>query len=203
LGADPDRARAIVEGILDWRTGAGAPTAMDQFYLNQVPSFRARHASLEETEELLLVHGMTPELFYGTYDRDPEGRLIPRGGLRDCVSVFGSTERFDANTAHPAVLLTLGLTPASVAALVERRRVMPFQNEGDLRGFLQGAGPGAGRLRIGGNSIFTLRATATIRLENDSLSDVRRSVAAMVKFLPQEFTDRYHILRWYDEAWRD
>jgi general secretion pathway protein K len=158
---------------------------------------------LEEIEELLLVKGMTPDIFYGTYEREPVGqqRLVPTGGLNDCLSVFGSNAQIDANAASPAVLATLGLSPEAVAAFIERRRAVPFRNLGEITAFLQGAGPGVGRLRAGGNSIFTLRATARLRLASGQLSDMRRSVAAMVKFMPAGYDAPYHILRWYDTAW--
>jgi len=199
LGMDPNRAREIVLGIVDWRTAAGAErlTEFDQFYLSLSPSFRARHASFEEIEELLLIKGMTPDLFYGTYDRDEQGRLFPRPGAKECLSVFGATDRFDANTAQPAVLGLAGLSPEMVAALIARRRVAPFRTDQEVAAFMGGAN----RLRIGGNSIFTLRATAQLRLPNGQLSDLRRTAAALVKFMPPGYDATIQILRWYDNAW--
>ena len=85
----------------------GAPSI--RFIMAQTPSFRSPHASFQEIEELLLVKGVTPDLFYGSYvpaetvdGADPPGpRLVPRGGLMDCLSVYGSRDRVDANTAAP------------------------------------------------------------------------------------------------------
>jgi len=199
LGTRADQAQEVLNAIVDWRTPA-ENSPFDQYYLLQVPSFRARHASFEEIEELLVLKGMTTDLYYGTYDRDANGRLFRRGGLNECVSVYGAVDRFDANTAHPAVLASLGLSPQQVESLVERRRRQPFLNDGDLGDFTQGA---SGRLRVGGNSIFTLRATARIRLQDGKLSDLRRSVGAMVKMMPPGYDSPYHIMRWYDNAWRD
>ena len=205
MGVDPGSARELALAIVDWRTpmGAGA-SPFDAYYLSLSPSFRARHASFEEIEELLLVKGMTPELFYGTYAPAPEGqsgpRLIPRGGLRECVSVFGSTGRFDINTAPPAVLAAAGVPPDAVAGIVQQRRVMPF-NPQQLAALSQAGGPWAAKLRVGGNSMFTLRATARLRLSDGRLSDLRRSVGALVKMKPKDSDAPYHILRWYDSLW--
>jgi general secretion pathway protein K len=193
LGAGEDRARQIVDAILDWRA-PGGPTPYDQYYLSLTPSFRARHASFEEIEELLVLRGMTTDLYYGAYQRDAAGQLIRRGGLKDCVSIFGAGDRFDVNTAHPAVLASLGLTEGQVQSIIERRRTHPFGNDGELGAY------GSGRLRVGGLSIFTLRATARVRLQNGQLSDLRRSVAATVKIMPPGYEAPYHILRWYDSA---
>jgi len=198
LGAAPDRALEIAAAIFEWRS-PGVMTASDPYYLSITPSFRARHASFEEIEELLVVKGMTPDLYYGSYDRDLSGQLVRRGGLDQCVSIYGSTSGFDANTAHPGVLGSLGFTPDQVRAIVERRRVQPFINVGEVAAF----GPFVGRLRIGGNSIFTLRATARLRLQDGKLSDLRRSVAALVKIMPAGSENSYSILRWYDNAWKD
>jgi general secretion pathway protein K len=198
MGVDMARAEQIVAAIVDWRSPAGI-TQFDAFYQSLTPSFRSRHASFEETEELLLVRGMTPELYYGGYDHDAAGHLIPRAGLRDCVSVFGSKGGFDVNTAQPAVLVAIGFSPQAAEAIVARRRVQPFQNPGEVAEFLGGS-PGLARLRVGGNAIFTLRSTARIQLPNGQLSDLRRTVAATVIFRPDEDI-KLQTLRWYDNAW--
>jgi general secretion pathway protein K len=203
LGADPGRAREIVLAILDWRTpvAAGDLTSFDQQYLGRNPSFHSRHASFEEIEELLLMKGMTPELFYGAYERGPQGRLVPHHGVRDCLSVYGSTTQFDVNTADPAVLAAAGLTPEAVSAVVQRRSVEPFLKPEELSAFGQDM-PGFNRLRVGGNMMYTVRATARPRLPDGKLSDARRTVAVLVKFLdPSKFTEPYHVLRWYENVW--
>ena len=84
------QAQEIAAAIVDWRGGGGA---FDDYYGGIAPrmgaasvpgsTFRARHASFQEIEELLLVRGMTPELYYGNYVSDSQGRLYPTGGLRD------------------------------------------------------------------------------------------------------------------------
>jgi general secretion pathway protein K len=198
VGAEPERAREIVMGIVDWRTLSPVATSFDQYYLGQNPSFRARHASFEEIEELLLVKGMTPDLFYGSYARDAQGYLRPRGGLRDCLSVYGTTVQVDANTAEPAVLATVGLSPNAIAALIQRRHAAPFRTQAQLGQFTQTGGPGFNRLRVGGNSIFTLRSSARLRLPDGRASDLVRTVSALVKFRELGATPPYDVLRWYE-----
>lgn len=201
LGIAPDRAAMITEALVDWRTPGPTPSALDQHYLAIHPSFTARHASLEEIEELLLLRGMTPELFYGTYARDREGRLVARPGLRDCLSVYGGRS-VDAATAEPAVLAAIGMDPGEIAALLQYRQRAPFRTQADLAS-LQLASA-RGRLRLGGSTVFTVRAVARLRLPDGSLSDLRRGVAAQIKLVP---VDRFpgeepiHVLRWYDNDW--
>lgn len=201
LGAAPPQADAITAAIIDWRspTPDGAFSQFDQHYMSLVPSFQARHASFHEIEELLLVQGVTPDLFYGSYTRDEQGNLLRHPALRDCLSVFGSKGVIDANTAEPAVMAAVGVTPDVVAAIVNRRRQRVIR-AGDLASLLSGGGPGAARLGIAPSVIVTLRATAALRLPNGQLTDLRRSVSAMVKFLGPGFDEPYHVMRWYDNV---
>jgi general secretion pathway protein K len=201
LGAPPDQAGTVVQGILDWRAPSpgGSFTQFDQYYLSLAPSFRARHASFQEIEELLLIRGVTPDLFYGSYTKDDQGRLIPHSGLRDCLSVYGATGPLDANTVQLAVMQAIGVDPAIASAIVNLRRATPISNMGQLAPFSSG-GPGMGRLSIVPSPIVTLRATARLRMANGQFSDFRRTVSAMVKFLGPEWNPPFHIMRWYDNA---
>ena len=151
------------------------------------------------------MRGVTPEIFYGTYvpvQGEPGqggGRLIRRRGLVECLSVFGSRGLVDANTADPAVLAALGMGPDGILALLRARQagLTPERFAG-----LQGAlGSGGQMLRLEGNSILTIRATAQVRLPNGQLSDMKRTVGAQVKYMPAGYPTPIHILRWYDTTW--
>jgi len=204
LGVEPGRAQEITAAIDDWRRPTeGSP--FDNHYLSLTPSFRAPHASLQEIEELLLVKGVTPEIFYGTYVAGVPGdgsgpRLVPRGGLIECLSVYGARDRVDANTATPAVLSAVGLNPFAIASLLERRRVKPFTGV-ELPGFMATVGGTANRLRVEGNTILTIRATARLLQPDGKLSDLRRTVAAVVKYMQPGSDSAIEILRWYDNSW--
>ena len=136
LSGDPERARVVAAGILSWRGGGGGSSAgsaaPDSGSQSTGSTFQPRGASFEEIEELLLVRGMTPELYYGNYVADANGGLSPRGGLRDSLSVWGSTGPFDANAASPALLEALGASPGAIAQLVQRRAQQPFHNLGEV-----------------------------------------------------------------------
>ena len=163
------------------------------FSLAPGSSFPAAGASFQEIEELLSVRGITPEVFYGTYvpaQGEPgpgQPRLIRRSGLVECLSVFGSKGQVDANTADPAVLTALGMTPDVVQFLLRLRREAPLTQE-RLDQLAPMLGPAAQFLRLEGNSIITMRATARVRLANGQLSDMKRTVAAQVKYMPPGYT---------------
>jgi general secretion pathway protein K len=199
LGIPPERAQMIVSGILDWRshTPGGAFTGFDQYYLSLAPTFRARHASFEEIEEMLVIRGMTPELFYGRYDKAPDGTLLPRPGLKDCLSVYGGSGVYDVNTVQPAVMVALGVPPESAALIAATRRQAPFRVP---QQFASIPGTTVAHIGLGGSPVVTVRATAAPRLAGGRLSDLRRSVSALVAFLPNQSNPPYHILRWYENA---
>ncbi len=201
LGADPGRAESIAAAIQDWRGGTpgGSFSAFDQYYLSLTPSFRARHASFQEIEELLLVRGVTPDLFYGSYTRDGQGRFIPHAGLRDCLSVYGSTGTLDVNGVTPEVMISVGIAPDTAAAIVAMRKIAPIHDMSQLAPFNSG-GKGIARLGMAGGSIATIRATARLKLPNGQLSDLQRTVSALVKFWGPEVNPPFHIMRWYDNA---
>ncbi len=200
LNVTQERASLIMNAILDWRvpTPGGSFSQFDQFYLSQAPSFRARHTSFEEIEELLLVQGMTPEIFYGHYDKDAEGHLIPRIGLKDCVTVYGPVGPFDVNTVQPAVMYALGVPPDTVANIVALRRQGTIRTMDQIKQFTQS--PAVGRLGVGSGLFFTFRATASVRTPDGALSDLKRSVSALVAIVGPNYNPPFHVMRWYDNA---
>ena len=145
----PDQAALITRGIIDWRTAAAGDsfTEFDNHYLSLKPSFRARHASFEEIEELLLIRGMTPELFHGSYVRDNQGQLRPIVGLKECLSVYGGVGGFDVNTTAGALMRGLGVSPAAVAQIEARRRRQPIKSMDEVAAYNDGS-PGFGRLGL-------------------------------------------------------
>ncbi len=205
LGVSGEQAEQITQGIIAWRTFAKADDQQPAGFAPSLPgasTFQPRKASLEELEEILLVPGMTPDIFYGRFDRDPSGRLIPRGGLRECLTVWGAGNRVDINTAPPALLESFGVPPAVVQQILARRMETPFKSMDEVKNLLGDSPEAMAHLGIGGATIWTLRATARLRLQPTGLSDLRRTVSAVVKFLdPGQFNPPYHVLRWYDDAW--
>lgn len=203
LGLAPPEATELAAAVDDWRRPASeAITPFDRYYLSLTPSFPARHASLENVEELLLVKGMTPELFYGTYVPGSGDSLVWRPGVRDCLTVYGRSDSVDINWAEPPVLAAVGLPPQAVALIDARRRQQPFLMENEISELGVGGYEGAQRLQIGGRSIFTLRATARLLAQDGSLSETRRSIAAVVDLNERTVDRSFTTLRWYDRAWK-
>jgi len=201
ITGDPGRAQGLVGAI---RGGAPADAA-----LSSPPgsTFQAGPASFQEIEDLLLVRGMTPELFYGNYVEEGDGSLSPRGGLRDSVSVWGSIGPFDANAVSPALLQALGASPGAVAQFMQRRAQQPFRDLGEVAAL----GIPVDRLNLNAQHlIWNIRATARLRRPDGTPSEVVRSASAIAKIvLPPRIRNRVlgpirlKVLRFYEDAWSE
>jgi general secretion pathway protein K len=122
-----------VDAILDWMdydqdvrpTGAEADD-----YLAQEYAMGCKNAPFDSIEELLLVRGVTPELFFG----DPEQGFLP---LTELMTVHGHRRgRVNANTAPAEVLDAIGEAQgrAGLGDVVTRARdEAVFQTVEDLQ----------------------------------------------------------------------
>ncbi|HXI82871.1 MAG TPA: type II secretion system minor pseudopilin GspK [Verrucomicrobiae bacterium] len=120
LGADPADGDVITDSILDWIDADDLTRlngAESDYYQSLSPPYRAKNAPLDRVEELLLIRGVTPELYKGTpaTDTDPA-----RPGLQDVFTTMTSGF-INVNTASAIVLGTLGLDDAQVQAVLARR----------------------------------------------------------------------------------
>jgi general secretion pathway protein K len=200
LGTPEDQATVITAAIVDWRTPLDPlhPSPFDPFYLSQSPSFFARHASFQENEEMLLVQGMTADLYYGSSLDNS------RPGLRDCLSVYGSSGAVDINTAQLPTLEAVGLAPVDAAAIVANRARNPVIDYMVMAQIAQSLGPAGTRLRMGGQTMYTLRATARLKQPDGKLSDLRRTVSALVKFYfagdPSGKPPGFEVVRWFQRG---
>ncbi len=200
LGVPEGKAFELAAAIIDWRTPVDplVPSPFDAFYQSQSPSFLPRHTSFIENEELLLVKGVTPDLYYGaSLDNS-------RAGLRDCLSVYGSSGPLDVNTARLETLEAAGIAPDDAATIVKSRNLHPVTNYLELAAIAQSLGPAGGRLMLGGRAMYTLRATARLRAPDGRLSDLRRTVAALGRFnWPGNRLRKapgFEVIRWYDRS---
>ncbi len=78
----------------------------------------------------------------------------------------------------------------------------PIIDYKELAEIVQPLGAAGSRLRLGGWTMFTLRATARMRQPDGRLSDLRRTVGALVKFYLPNNTGKkpigFEVVRWYD-----
>lgn len=116
LGVSGEDADVIVDSILDWKDADNLVRihgAEDEYYLALPKPYKAKNANFETIEELLLVRGITPEIFFGTDDHK---------GLLQFVTVYGKTQRINIASAPREVLAALpNMTPERADQIIERR----------------------------------------------------------------------------------
>lgn len=97
-----DEALNIIEGIIDWLDEDDEPLgfggAESSYYQGLDVPYTPRNGPMEYIEELLLVKGMTEELFVGTDE-------VP--GLANLVTTYGMDGKININTADAFVLNAL------------------------------------------------------------------------------------------------
>jgi general secretion pathway protein K len=189
LNVDPSDGDIIVDSILDWREPGDLHRlngAKSDYYLSLLPPYQAKNAPLDRVDELLLIRGVTPELFHGTpaTDKDPA-----RPGLADIFTAMSSGQ-INVNTAAPIVLQAmLGLNDVQVQAVLARRDGpdgipgtdddMPFQSVQEFIGTVGNldttAMPDVTALAAVNSSFFTIKSTGEVGgVKHTILATVRR-----------------------------
>jgi hypothetical protein len=125
-GADRD---TVIDSILDWRDQNREHRlngAEEDYYRGLDPPYSCKDGDLDVLEELLLVRGVTPELFFGKLE---QGKAVP--GLRDLLSVHSLEANPNLATAPKAVLEALAKPrPARPTAPGSRYRIIATGNPG-------------------------------------------------------------------------
>ncbi len=130
----PDRVNAIVDALKDWIdkddlvTGLGAESA---HYRNLPRPYSAKNGFLDCIDELLMIKGITKELYEGTEETP---------ALRDLLTVYGDGA-ININTAPPLVLRALApaITP-ELAGLMDEYRRTPKNDLADVNWYRKVAG---------------------------------------------------------------
>jgi general secretion pathway protein K len=132
VGLQPDVGDAIVDSILDWRDpdkDVHLNGAEDDYYMSLPEPYHIKDGPLDSVEELLLVKGITPEIFYGQKFKDESGAEINRGGLTNFLTVYAPYNRININSAPLEVLASLpGMNRQKAQMIVSRRTEKPFSS---------------------------------------------------------------------------
>lgn len=111
VGVDETQAQELAACIIDWRDADSQlsiplGSAEDDYYKSLPFPYGAKNADFQVLNELLLVKGMTPEIF---------------SRLRDYITIYGDG-RVNINTASKAVLLATGLSDDIVEKILTYRQ---------------------------------------------------------------------------------
>lgn len=172
----PEEAGIIVDSILDWRDQDNLHRlngAEDDHY-NALPDpYECKDGEFDAVEELLLVKGITPEIYRK---------------LADKLTVYTENDTINVNTASPAVLKWVIPDNAIVDRILEER---PLQAQ-ELAILIGGTTTLAPVGVISSGGFYTVKSTGRIKG-----SKIARSVKAVVRINGPESS----IVTWTDRWW--
>ncbi|MBF0344282.1 MAG: general secretion pathway protein GspK [Nitrospirae bacterium] len=132
LGIDADVQDIIVDSIQDWKDSDDLHRlhgAESDYYMSLKHPYKSKNAPFDAVDELLMVRGVTPDIFYGS-----EGKK----GLRDLVTVYNKGGKININAAQKEVLMALPNVTEDVAnMIIERRKSLEFKQPNELQDLLR------------------------------------------------------------------
>ncbi len=202
LGLEGEARDVVVDSILDWRTPGELHRlngAKSDYYQSLKDPYDCKNGNLDSIEELLLVRGVTSDLFYGKKAKtEEEGATTVRFGLRDVFSIYASGEQVDINSASATVLrIVLGIPNEVAQQIVQGRAEKGYANLSEL---LQKVPELSAFMATMGNLIALQSTNPYYTLESRAMNKgggAMRGVKVIVKIDPREKTG-YKIVQWID-----
>ncbi len=203
VGLEGEARDLAVDAILDWRDPDDfirVNGAENDYYRSLKDPYDCKNGNFDSVEELLLVRGISPELFYGPKAKPKEGEEQAEEpvGLKDIFSIYATGDQIDINSASiPVLRVVLGLPLEVCRQVVKAREEKAFENLQDLAARVPELSPfmaEAGKMILIGavNTYYTVEARGKSKGGNTA-----RGVRAVVK-VDQREKDRYKIVQWLD-----
>jgi general secretion pathway protein K len=194
LGLEAAERDRVVDSILDWRDP-------DDFYrINGAEPYYCKNGNLDSIEELLLVRGVTPELYYGKKGIKMEGEVEKpdRIGLKDIFSIYAAGEQIDINSATPVVLrFALGIPTEVARLIVKAREEKGFEHQQDLIQRVPELTPFMGEI---GRLILFRSLTPYYTIQSKAKKkegESNRGIKMIVKIEPAD-KKNYKVIQWVD-----
>ena len=199
---DEQEKSVIVDSILDWRDKDDLHRlngAEDDYYRSLPTPYECKDGDFDSVEELLMVRGITPEIFYGglrdmvtVFKPSKKGSRVRQQGLR---MIKSDSSKININAASRQLLLALpSMTEDLVQAIIDYRKESDFTSLTQVSALL-------------GTDVYTL-ISPYITLETmpyftirsvGSLTDHRtqQGVEALVE-INKAWKGGYRIVQWRD-----
>jgi general secretion pathway protein K len=198
-GLEPEKAQALADSIVEWRSPAESELAIQVFSPSAQPGdepVAPFHRPFRSVEEVLNVPGMSREIFYGTAEFNDEGKIQARFGVGQDLTVFSGSNQINVNYAsEPALESVPGITPDLARAIIQERAKGPFASPDDVGQRLSTSLPDKSLPYLTTGTGPTYVIIAVGRMNG---SRVRRSVEAVVEMKPQG-SRPYRVIGWCDD----
>jgi len=194
IGVQPGDADIITDSIEDWRDPDDlnrANGAESEYYQSLNPPYFAKNGPFDVPEELLLVRGVTPEIYYGKKALSDTGERIEYYGLQNYLTTFSSIARININAAPAAVLAAIpGLDYDVANQIVAMRQQEPLMDIGQVMERIPGIPTEAANyLSAMRSQVYTLVSSG--KLHNSEVISRVRAVVRMQNAGPQLYTVLY------------
>lgn len=207
LGLQGEERDIVADSIMDWRDPDDfyrVNGAENDYYQSLKEPYTCKNGNLDSIEELLLVRGVTPELFYGRKGTRNEeaGKGYP-AGLKDLFSVYAQGEQIDINSASSIALrFVLGIPEEVSRRIVSAREEKGFESLLDLRQRVPEFGllPNVAEIE---RLLGTLSTTSYYTIESKAKNKEggsNRGLKVIVKMDPRE-KKNYKIIQWLDRLY--
>lgn len=200
LGLEGEARDIVVDSILDWRDPDDfyrLNGAENDYYQSLPEPYECKNGPLDSLEELLLVRGVTPQLFDGTQMKDEEGKE-ERIGLKNIFSIYASGEQIDINSASPLVMrIVLGISKEIAQLISKSREEKPFENQVDLLRRVPELTPFMGEI---GKYITYRTRSPYFTIESKAKGLEGKSVRGLKAIVKIDLRDKnkYKIIQWID-----
>lgn len=207
---DDSEPMAIINSIKDWLDSGdddaitGLSGAESDYYKDLDPPYASRNGPMPDVDELILVKGITPELFYGSPEKPGISQFLTVHGVSGSGNSFTYPGRININTAELPVLAALMPLESQdlVEALVEfRQEVISDEESHDF------SSPGwykeiAGFSDVNINQKLITTTSDIFRIESEAtLHDLKLKATAVVQRIRDPKTGKWtcKILSWKTE----
>jgi general secretion pathway protein K len=221
-GLEGDERDIIADSIIDWVDKDHAHLlngAEDEYYESLEDPYECRDGDFAVTEELLLVNGVTEEIYYGKKSSSEESdefegktdtdlpedeewgnwegeRRIAQEGLSEIFTVFSSKKalKINLNDAPYGLLMSVqGMTDEVALRIIELRREEEFEDRNDARlKTLPNYNQIASKITVDSTNFYRIEACGKV-----ADSSVKRTVAAVIE-LTMKKREKYKILYWQE-----
>jgi general secretion pathway protein K len=202
LGLEREQRDIAVDSIMDWRDPDDLHRingAENDYYQSLKEPYYCKNGSLDSIEELILVRGVTSDLFNGrSVKPKEEGSKGGSPGLKDIFSIYSPMGQIDINSAAPAALrAVLGIPTEIARRTVKAREEKSFENQPDLLQRVPELAPFFGEV---GTTIAFQSTTLYYTIESRAKKKEggsNRGLKVIVKIDPTE-KKNYKIIQWVD-----
>jgi general secretion pathway protein K len=203
FGIDDEQKDIIVDSILDWRDTNDLHLingAEDDYYLSLPQPYECKDGYFDSVEELLLVRGITPELFYGglnlmvtVFPKEKAAAAQKHSSKKDKKKNPFDYNQLNMNAIPPRLWASLpGMTQEALDRILEFRKTQNFRSPMELSEIV---GPevyaGISRyLTLRQTPYFTIRSIGTVKD-----SPISEGIEAVV-CVSGRLENKYQVLQW-------